>query len=1144
MVPLNSAESLTRFLRSKDISTQEIYDISVSLLEGKYDIYFPQGHIFILELIIDRWNDSKNTKFRGDTNIWEAWRLLWPTVKSDDHKKKLLKNLRIVQLINQTFNEMNYGDSKLCALIYEMLKSANACMITAVSPETALKILGRVIDVVLSCDFVSDAANKKQLIISEVLSFTDLANLTEVPKKVSPVYCSDLLLPSLKYLQQERTVEDTSYNISSILSNFMKKFMFESSRDLTLSMKDFISLHKESLTADICLQLFTNCIIVGNCDSKTLEVVLKLLIDINPTLCSSLLATLNSHKKSVSQEFLESLFDSVIKNKDWDIIKRIIEMNIEIGILKTKDLMELLEIADDDSKLKVWSSLINCHVNAREFTNLLAIWQDYCKVNTLSVFIKDSKLTAVISKNVAMLSATQTRTLITDLVDVIMSQNDIHSVKVLQVIVLGFKALSYSHSLEFKFYLSKLFELEDFYAPEFWQLKYHILELYDELLSEVSFSVKDITTLLELDEKDFSSDLFFTVFKFRELKSFDLSPFLSRFLKYIEGINEEELKLVLLQLFTRWSTLVDQLFDKNSIIHLVKKVLQHTEILPELFEKEDFFEEGNIVHALVSEFIDDTCSELYLHYLLRVPIQCLNKNFRLKILDRIIEKKELKQIDVKLLTRVLGNPTFRSKIETDYQTMLSFVDNPIFQYKMENPVINAVWKNLLLQRKDSKSATNIDTLLQNIQNSLSEPFSKSTYALLHAILSSSKDTEASFNVLRRQFISCIIDEIKNYSGKDEQLLAWLLKVLFVQVKDSATKITIGPLFSAESPIPANVDVKAAYFAVVTLDFNDKIAYLLAQYMVLVEEGAPKELLLNALENKISTRMSEDLADFNFALQLISNTTQVLESEYSDAVIDLFKLFAGYISKENEIGKRTFVSTISHIVTNYSRDVISTHGLLSLMSLINDLLVTKPFIFSQYCTELLFSLTSKVLDNYTSVSINAGIVSEVNSEGSADDIVISCTHILSSLLMFHRFKLSNRSHLVNILICQLLELLADSNRGLTLNSAKAVTRFICNFCEPSNVRNNKQSSLSSAVSNVKRSLRKQLPVILLKFIKLSITNPFPVTIKKELMLAVYALFDLLSQTEMNIINASLDSNGRSYFKSLHADYKKSGKWHDD
>lgn len=57
-----SAETLTKTLRSKIITSDEVVDI-VRSLDGVHP-YFPKREVFVIDLILDRWNNFKNTDFR------------------------------------------------------------------------------------------------------------------------------------------------------------------------------------------------------------------------------------------------------------------------------------------------------------------------------------------------------------------------------------------------------------------------------------------------------------------------------------------------------------------------------------------------------------------------------------------------------------------------------------------------------------------------------------------------------------------------------------------------------------------------------------------------------------------------------------------------------------------------------------------------------------------------------------------------------------------------------------------------------------------------------------------------------------------------------------------------------------------------
>lgn len=562
-------------------------------------------------------------------------------------------------------------------------------------------------------------------------------------------------------------------------------------------------------------------------------------------------------------------------------------------------------------------------------------------------------------------------------------------------------------------------------------MKYHILEIYDDLLSPDHFKNLDLETLIQLDENEYSSDLFFTVFKFRELQIFDLSLIIKKFMTYFKRLDSKSTTDVISSLFHRWSTIVDLTFDKPDIEFLTSSLLkQDSSLVFSLFESEDFFEESNIMHCLVSHLVNELNDLVSLHYIMKIPIQCLNKNFRLSIIDKITAKSTLKQDDVDVLGHVLQNPTFKSKLETDYETLLKFSTDPIFQYDLCNPVITRVWENQLLQMKDEKSSAFINQTLDNITKSLKEKSSHETYNLAHLILSASSSDSHKVEELREEFIKSLIDNFK-ISLKDNTLVAWILKLLFVQLKDCKNKRSIKELLAVPEIFSDDVNVLSSFFLVNSLEYDDKLEYLLAQYLLLRQKGASKGMLLEAVENSISQRSLSGFEQLNSAFEILVQTLPDLTLENSQPLLELLELFFKILTKDNHTAKPIFVRSISMLLNNYSTEKVNSADLTTFLSVIRELLVSKPFLFSQYCIELLFPLVTKITMANTVADDSLNINSKATSkkiDHARSEVFIECTHLISSVLIFHRYQLSNRNHLVNVVLCQSIELLADNTRA--------------------------------------------------------------------------------------------------------------------
>ncbi|GME84866.1 unnamed protein product [[Candida] boidinii] len=113
----------------------------------------------------------------------------------------------------------------------------------------------------------------------------------------------------------------------------------------------------------------------------------------------------------------------------------------------------------------------------------------------------------------------------------------------------------------------------------------------------------------------------------------------------------------------------------------------------------------------------------------------------------------------------------------------------------------------------------------------------------------------------------------------------------------------------------------------------------------------------------------------------------------------------------------------------------------------------------------------------------------------------------------------------------------------------------NLCEPSGsfVSGSSHSTsdssasavaLTSTMSTLKARLRKSLPSVILNYISLAVRYNMNLEIKEIVVDSLFLIFDVLTMNELKLINSSLDSQGRTLFKSVYDDYKKYGKWRED
>lgn len=121
---------------------------------------------------------------------------------------------------------------------------------------------------------------------------------------------------------------------------------------------------------------------------KQLEEIFNLIVNCQPKVAPILLKELSTSKKTLSQDFLENLFNITLNNakdnienyKDpdfWSLLSHILDLDFEIGIKNFNILLDLINNQKDNDKpstLNIWSKVISCHINAREYTQFLSKW--------------------------------------------------------------------------------------------------------------------------------------------------------------------------------------------------------------------------------------------------------------------------------------------------------------------------------------------------------------------------------------------------------------------------------------------------------------------------------------------------------------------------------------------------------------------------------------------------------------------------------------------------------------------------------------------------------------------------------------------------------------------------------------------------
>lgn len=1165
MESVNSAEELTKLLRAKTTSTTQIYDVVSQFDDLK--IYFPHKEVFVFELIQDRWNDQRKDDFKLDYKIWELFNTMWTKIGDDNLLKKLFKNLKFVPLLLKSLqlNQDSTNSDRFLKTLLKTISLINSTSTVEVSFENSCKILAYTLN--LTC-LIKDqdcelSFEERDQLIMEMITLLDINNMTEITYKLSSIYLNDLLLATLKYINKY----SSDFEIPSIviLRTFLGRFIFSDHIDSLKLLERFFMNNSEKLDAQSAILLFQISIsFLSRSNFKQLEDVFTYVVKCQPKVTSTLLKELSASKKTLSQEFLETLFNNTMSDAEkdietynntefWSLLSHILDLDIEIGIKYSDNLMKLIEQHKDTHKsstLQIWSQVIACHINAREYVQFISKWQSYCK-NDLesdkaqkSCFLFDRAYTASIGDNIVSLSITQLRDLLGEMVDIITGENieqTEFNKMVLRICLYGLPKLTHNTLSEIKSILTKVFEINS--STDLWEIKYLIMEVYDNIVPEeqlLSLSKETFTTLAK--ETGLSSDLFYYFFKLREYQEFDFMEVENRLMEYLSSINTEEISSILLKLFTNWSSIINSIFARENIKELIKILLksEHINILKSLFINDDFFEEENIMYQLVDELNNLYTSEQAILYLNDIPIQCINKSARISLIENLSSKKEFSDLDISLLCKILQNPTFRSILESDFDKLKEFLAKD----KKTNIVFTKIWGNHLSQIKESISQKFITNAIDNIQKN----FDNATVADVYHQMSLEivKNTpEESISQLKDSFTKECLKQLGKFNSISKDQLIWLLNALYELSKiitfDTIQVVTIENTLSKliqDKESISNIILLETLFTLYCALYDDSLVYLYPQYLAIRSLGASHESILPALSDVLTRVKKDNVDDFNNGfIMTINSFSEITTDEYSSAILELFQLQLTHIEKENVIGSHLFVKSLSSFLTNLKNFTSSPKSIVSILKTIQSLEISKPSLFTQFAIETLFPLC---------LNINLLFIHKDNSNN--DDIFSNTVKMISNVLLVHRVKLSNRNHLVISLLCHLLEVVSKSKEyNLKIESTKSLARLITNFCEPANVSNNQSNNkhkLSSKVGLIKQSLRKHAPMLLVKYVHLSINHPFEAQERKELLSSIHSIFNLLSQNELSLVNSILDNSGKQYFKSIYIEYKRTGKWRED
>lgn len=1199
MDTLNTAEGVTRFLRAKDGSLDKIVLTANQILDDTINVHLPNKRIFIFDLLCDRFNDNNNFKYwKYDTQCWMLFKKAWITLGNDKiSRNRSMKKLKFVDLLTNILKNSNRNkDVKFLEVVMQTTSLVMNEFYIEIDDNSSINLLASYVTSLNhlhdSINFNEEIINVWTSIIHKLYQIPQLNGSHKYSKKSVTKFFGEVIPPALYFINRELDNPKLSQSKTIIESTICQViFNKDSIGNLKRNIEVLLSENSNDISFESLKYLFV--LIINNSSSKDMKLCEDVFISIINTkkfnqMSETLLEILSSVNKSLSSEFFSSIYDKEVKtssknNINWSLVIHLFNLDIELAMNNAEDILSNIpNSVNSKTVLKIGESVAEAYIKAREFVEFFkTIWINIIQKGSIW---KSNEFIEIISRKINNLSTNQ----LNDLLSFAFDQED--NLPLINSIIKGLILCPLNKVESVKNLLlnqSKLFTEKTSGA---WEIRFYILCLYNEEVLQSNLTFISYVSKSPVCSSEF---YFYTIFRLIEISGEDgiFKQYHEDFIKYLKKLKIENKRNVLIIILNRWLVLIDKFFSKTQILEIMRLYLSQLDFesyILSYFENSGdiFFEQRNMTDVLISLIIENLSNEKsnnslgFIKLASIVPVQCFDKYSKKKLIDIIFESFSTShENDLNISARVAINhlliqPSFKSSIELNFKLQLSLIKSSVqHSIQLSNEILKSIWNQHLNQYNVE---TNKTYILESIEylNDFLKGFNSQRIlelpvefqAALVIIMTNTKhtDTDADLDGKMQNLISLFIKTIKdllNQVIKDNkkinyEIVDWLLNSLYLTLNDDNEQAhdthslikTIGLKLSSTENNQTN-KVRIILFKLLAKtskpSFNDSV-FILSLFISLdVKFDIDLDEMTTALMLYF-VKLSGNEENFKLVYDFVLHSVNAEEDlKYVPSLVRITNSLLKSLNREYQAECTTlFIKTLSVFLTHYKL-ISSSESIISILSTLKTCSSSMTWLFNQYALETTISLLTRI-----SYSLNDPEF--IKSEISVD-LYIHLTHVISNILLFHRFKLSSRHHVIINLCVSLLEPLSIRNIKAEYNylsssakAASAYSRLLSNLCEPSNTTSKEmvQSSLNSTSALIKRSLRKHLPILLLNYIYIALKYNFKSEVNDELMSGIFSIFSVLSQAELRLVSSSLDIPGKTYYRTLYADYKEHGKWKDE
>lgn len=1170
MLDLTTAGAVTKFLRSKDGSIGDIISTSNKLLSGELDVYLPNKVQFLFDLLCDRLNDNSTKQFKSwkfEPEIWLLFSSVWDRIQEDATSKKVAaRKLKLVDVLIAVFSQK--PSELLLVSIHKVLDNFINSAYIVVEENSAIVLLGTYLTAVNS---VAAPIKDSQAIIdfSNSIKFIYDFSRTHVShkqnKKLVTKFFTECLPPALSF--QVQSVTDSGKIIASIVNDTL--FDEEVASLMNQNVKQLFAEHA-NLFDEPSVSLFFHSVI-ESLSAKNIKTCEDIFVSITKAskfahMSENLLRLLAGANRSLSHEFFTSLYEEETKENsvNWKLISYIIELDPELALkFYVQILQQIRSSKSNEEKLLIGTRLVDSFIKTREFTLFLnTVWPNSIQDDK---FWKSSEYVDVVSQRVNNLSLTQLKVVISSQLQESTFQKNLPITIALIKGLLSCQKLKIDSTRDLFLEYDLLFLGK---SDESWEAKYYLLCLFgDQLL--------DNSTLLSTFEKPSKSKYYYySVFRYIEISGLDSLKFdfKTGFITFVKNTKGQELKNVLGSVLERWSIVVSEFFSKDQNLTLIKLIFKHLDwdsyLLPYFRDRAGIlFEQDKISSCLNSYILSELDKPNTLQLICLVPVQVIDKHSKKLLIEGITKSSILSQdTDINILSRkallhLLSQSSVSSSIETDFQTLIVLFDSASTSSKKKSQeILKLVWNDHLNQINDGPHKSYIASSLQ----ALTKHFKKESkikgidswlqIGLVVLELSAKrtiqdKEIDQSRSTLLETFISFITKKLQKARTDD---IIWYLDALYSLLDfDSKYSSQVSELIATLGENIADqkynndslTDIKSSLFRLLVKisDTSRNSAIFVLSLYICLSSSLPESY--NALSNYIE-RLSSKNEVFETIYNIVIDTIQKdSKSENSLVLTEILVMFIRNLRKAySKTHSQLFLQSLSLAITNYQNgSMVDSSSVELLLTTLKDNLSDSIWLYNQYSIELTLTYL-----NLVALDIN-------KFEDNAVTVFVLASQVFSHILLFHRFRLNSRHHIIIAVFSTMVQQLSikQNNKRNVLGhsdpAAIAYARLLSNLCEPPSNHGPKElaeSVLSSSSALIKKSLRSHLHILLSNYIFIQLNFNFDSKVNSELLHGIYKVFDVLSKKELQLVNLSIDNSGKAYYKTLYANYKDYGKWKDE